>query len=86
MQRRLENTFPFLAIRHLVQQSMGTNMLDSSPPDTILYFAYGKYLNNESFVEQGIQLLEQIKPENNHIIRLWKNVDCKWNMLLIHKH
>lgn len=55
-------------------KNMGRNTVDLIIINTIIptLFAYGKYLNNESFVEQGIQLLEQIKPENNHIIRLWQ--------------
>lgn len=35
-------------------------------------FAYGSYLNDTRYQEQAVGLLEQLKPEENHIIRLWR--------------
>lgn len=35
-------------------------------------FAYGTLMQENRYTEQAIALLEQIKPENNHIIRLWQ--------------
>lgn len=35
-------------------------------------FAYGSYLNDIRYQEQAVGLLEQLKPEENHIIRLWR--------------
>lgn len=36
-----------------------------------ILFAYGHYKNEETFRERAIRLLENLKPEDNHIIRAW---------------
>lgn len=35
-------------------------------------YAYGKHKGEERLIERASNLLEQLKPENNYIIRLWK--------------
>ena len=35
-------------------------------------YTYGKHRTNESLCLRAESLLEELKPENNHIIRLWK--------------
>jgi hypothetical protein len=35
-------------------------------------YAYGKHKGEERLTERAGNLLEQLKPENNYIIRLWK--------------
>lgn len=35
-------------------------------------YTYGKHRTNESLYLRAESLLEELKPENNHIIRLWK--------------
>ena len=37
-----------------------------------LLFAYGRTHSDERLCEQALQLLEQVKAENNHIVRRWK--------------
>ena len=37
-----------------------------------LLFAYGRYRRDEVYVERAINLLEQLKAEDNNIVRLWK--------------
>lgn len=34
-------------------------------------FAYGKYVRNDRLCERGQVFLEELKPENNHITRMW---------------
>lgn len=40
-------------------------------------FAYGTLTQQANYAEQAINLLEQIKPENNHIIRIWQECGLK---------
>lgn len=40
-------------------------------------FAYGTFLQESRYTEQAIALLEQIKPENNYIIRQWQECGLK---------
>ena len=35
-------------------------------------YAYGKYKGYERLYNRASALLEELKPENNYIIRLWK--------------
>lgn len=37
-----------------------------------LLFAYGRYHGKEEMVDKALQLLDSMKPEDNNIIRLWK--------------
>ena len=38
------------------------------------YYSYGRRKDDERYCEQAVQLLEQLKAENNYIIRGW--IDC----------
>ena len=40
-------------------------------------FLYGKKKGDERFQEQALQLLEELKPEQNHIIDAWKQLGLK---------
>ena len=35
-------------------------------------YAYGKHKGNELLCQRASQFLEELKPENNYIVRLWK--------------
>ena len=37
-----------------------------------MLFAYGRHTANEQLCDRAFDLLEQLKAENNYIIRLWK--------------
>ena len=39
-----------------------------------LLFYYGKRMDQEGRCSQALALLEQIKPEKNHIMRLWESL------------
>ncbi len=43
---------------------------------TFLY-AYGEHRGNEKYCERAVKLLEEIKPEYNHIIRQWEQCGLK---------
>lgn len=37
-----------------------------------LLFAYGRYRLNEALCERAFHLLEQLRPERNHVVRAWQ--------------
>lgn len=37
-----------------------------------MLFAYGRYKGNDSLCDRAFNLLEQMKPENNNIVRMWQ--------------
>ena len=39
-----------------------------------ILFAYGRYQGDDKLCDRALQLLEQLKTEDNRIIRMWK--DC----------
>lgn len=53
---------------------VGKNSVDLILINTIIpvLFAYGNYLNDPRYMEQAVALLEQLRAEDNHIIRLWR--------------
>ena len=53
---------------------MGRGSIDLIIINTIIptLFAYGRYLDDMRYQEQAVGLLEQLKAEENHIIRLWR--------------
>ena len=36
--------------------------------------AYGRYLDDQRYIDRGILLLQHIPPENNRITRIWENI------------
>ena len=37
-------------------------------------FAYGRHKNSEKYCDRAFDFLEALKAENNHIVRMWKEV------------
>ena len=37
-----------------------------------MLFAYGRHLTNENLCERAVDMQEQLKAEDNHIVRMWK--------------
>ena len=35
-------------------------------------FAYGRHRHNETMCDRAFQLLDELKAEDNHIVRMWK--------------
>lgn len=54
--------------KHLSDSSLQLLIINSVAP---ILFAYGRYKNDDSLCERAIRLWENIKPENNRIIRDW---------------
>lgn len=42
-----------------------------------ILFAFGKHKNAEKYCERTFDLLDKLKAENNHIVRMWKEVGLK---------
>lgn len=42
-----------------------------------ILFAFGKHKNAEKYCERAFDLLDKLKAENNHIVRMWKEVGLK---------
>lgn len=55
--------------KHLSDSSIRLLIINTLCP---MLFAYGKYKNDESLCEKSLRTMQEIKPEDNHIIRDWK--------------
>ena len=42
-----------------------------------ILFAFGKHKNAEKYCERAFDLLDKLKAENNHIVRMWKEVGLR---------
>ena len=57
--------------KHLSTASLNLIAINTAIP---MLFAYGRHTMREELCERAFNLLEQLKPENNTIIRLWKEL------------
>ena len=55
--------------KHLSASSVNLLLINTVIP---LFFAYGRYHGNEALCDRAFSLLEALGPENNHIVRLWR--------------
>ena len=55
--------------KHLSASSVSLLLINTVIP---LFFAYGQYHGNEALCDRAFSLLEALAPENNHIVRLWR--------------
>ena len=65
-------TFGSLSARnekHLSDGSLNLLMINTAIP---MLFAMGRHRQKEELCDRAIDLLEQLRPENNYIIRLWQ--------------
>lgn len=60
--------------KQLSKSSINLIAINSIAP---ILFAYGRYKSNDSLCEKAISLWENLKPENNHIIRDWEAAGIK---------
>ncbi len=62
-----------------VTASLGKSTVDNIIINTAvpLLVAYGKSLDNQQYIEKAISWLENTKPENNKITRIWQALDFK---------
>lgn len=57
--------------KNLSASSMNLLMINTAVP---MLFAYGRHVGDERFCERAVAFLEQLKAENNNIVRMWR--DC----------
>lgn len=55
--------------KNLSKQSINVIILNTAIP---LLFAYGRYKNDDSLCDRAFRFLEELKAEDNSIIRLWQ--------------
>ena len=55
--------------KHLSYGSLNLLMINTAIP---MLFAVGRHRQKEELCDRAFDLLEQLKPENNHIIRMWQ--------------
>lgn len=55
------------------EKKLGRSTIDLMLINTIIpfIFLYGKKMNLPNYTERALHLFEQIKPENNHLVRNW---------------
>lgn len=60
-------------------KSLSQSSIDLLIINTVVPFlyAYGRHKANEALCQRAGQFLEELKPENNHIIRTWKECGLK---------
>ncbi|MCH5311779.1 MAG: DUF2851 family protein [Prevotella sp.] len=56
--------------KNLSQSSINLLMINTAIP---MMFAYGRHTMNEELCNRAFDLLEQLKPENNYITRMWQS-------------
>lgn len=54
--------------KHLSRSSVDVLIINTVIP---IIFAYGKYTSNSQLVNRAIDLMEELKAENNNIVRMW---------------
>jgi len=57
--------------KHLGYGSLNLLMINTAIP---MLFAYGRHRSKEVLCDRAFDFLEQLKAENNHIIRMWQQV------------
>ena len=57
--------------KHISSGSINLLMINTAIP---MLFAYGRHKKKEVLCDRAFDFLEQLKPENNHIIRMWREV------------
>lgn len=60
--------------KNLSSQSIDLIILNTVIP---VLFAYGRYLNDEKFCGRALSMLDEMKAEDNSIIRMWRDCGLK---------
>lgn len=61
--------------KHISPFSLNLLMINTVIP---VLFAYGRHQSKEKYCDRAFDFLEQLKAENNHIVRMWK--ECGLNV------
>ncbi len=57
--------------KRLSSSSLNLQIINTVIP---ILFAYGKHKNSEKYCDRAFSFLEALKAEDNHIVRMWKEV------------
>jgi hypothetical protein len=60
--------------KHLSYGSLNLLMINTAIP---MLFAVGRHRQREELCDRAFDMLEQLKPENNYIIRMWQQCGLK---------
>lgn len=60
--------------KHISPFSLNLLMINTVIP---VLFAYGRHQSKEKYCDRAFDFLEQLKAENNHIVRMWKECGLK---------
>lgn len=55
--------------KHISPFSLNLLLINTVIP---ILFAYGRYRGEEKYCDRAFQFLEDLRPENNHIVRMWQ--------------
>ena len=55
--------------KHLSPFSLNLLLINTVIP---IFFAYGRHKSDDRLIDRSFEFLEQLKAENNHIVRMWK--------------
>lgn len=55
--------------KRLSQSSLDLLLINTAVP---MLFAYGRHRLVEEFCDRALGFLEQLRAENNHVVRMWK--------------
>ena len=61
--------------KHLSAASLNLIVINTAIP---MLFAYGRHISDDSLCNRAFEMLESLKPENNNIIRMWR--ECGLNV------
>lgn len=56
-------------VKHISPSSLQLLTINTTVP---ILFAYGRHRGQECYCDRSFDFLDQLKPENNHIVRMWK--------------
>lgn len=60
--------------KHLSPASLRLLVINTAVP---VLFAYGRHLTDEKMCERAVAMQEQVKAEDNHIVRMWQECGLK---------
>lgn len=60
--------------KHLSPASLNLLVINAAVP---MLFAYGRYTGDDRLCERALAFLDELKAENNHIVRMWRECGLK---------
>lgn len=71
--------YDFGKLGNRLTKTIGKSSVDLILINTVapILAAYAQYTDNELYMEKAVNLLQNLKPEKNHIISMWKDLGLK---------